>query len=185
VPPLRDDDVNDMDCNGAFMERDYALTINGTSRTVTSEPHHTLLDTLRDHLKLTGAKIGCNEGECASCTVLLDGVPVNSCLVLIGDAAGKSVVTIEGLADGSGSAHPMQRAFVEQGGVQCGYCTPGMIVSACALVAEQPQPTDDEIKFFLAGNICRCTGYNKIVAAVRSGAAAMRAGDVQPVRRAS
>jgi len=167
------------------MERDYELTINGTQRTVKTEPHHTLLDTLRDQLKLTGAKKGCNEGECASCTVLLDGTPVNSCLVLIGDAAHRSVVTIEGLADPSGTPHPMQRAFVEQGGVQCGYCTPGMIVSACALVAEQPHPTDDEIKFFLAGNICRCTGYNKIVAAVRTGAAAMRASHVQPVRRAS
>jgi aerobic carbon-monoxide dehydrogenase small subunit len=167
------------------MARNYQLTINGTHRTVTAEPYHSLLDTLRDRLNLTGAKRGCDEGECASCTVLLDGIPVNSCLVLIGDAAGKSIVTIEGLADAAGAPHPMQRAFVEQGGVQCGYCTPGMIVSACALVAELPHPTDDEIKFFLAGNICRCTGYNKIVAAVRTGAAAMRASGGAWIRRAS
>ena len=166
------------------MERDYEMVINGAARSVRTEPHQTLLDTLRDKLNLTGAKKGCNEGECASCTVLLDGVPVNSCLVLIGDAAGKAVVTIEGLATAAGP-HPMQRAFVELGGVQCGYCTPGMIVSACALLAEQPSPTDEDIKFFLAGNICRCTGYNKIVAAVRVGAAIMRREDAPATRRAS
>jgi aerobic-type carbon monoxide dehydrogenase small subunit (CoxS/CutS family) len=166
------------------MERDYEMVINGAARSVRTEPHQTLLDTLRDKLNLTGAKKGCNEGECASCTVLLDGVPVNSCLVLIGDAAGKAVVTIEGLATAAGP-HPMQRAFVELGGVQCGYCTPGMILSACALLAEQPSPTDEEIKFFLAGNICRCTGYNKIVAAVRAGAAVMRREDAPATRRAS
>jgi carbon-monoxide dehydrogenase small subunit len=160
------------------------MVINGAASTVRTEPHQTLLDTLREKLNLTGAKKGCNEGECASCTVLLDGVPVNSCLVLIGDAAGKAVVTIEGLATADGP-HPMQRAFVESGGVQCGFCTPGMIVSACALLAEQPSPTDEEIKLFLAGNICRCTGYNKIVAAVRAGAAAMRREDAPAIRRAS
>ena len=167
------------------MERDYELIVNGTTHRVAAEPHQTLLDTLRDQLKLTGAKKGCNEGECASCTVLLDGTPVNSCLVLIGDAARKSIVTIEGLVDATGAPHPMQRAFVELGGIQCGYCTPGMIVSACALVAEQPHPSDDDIKFFLGGNICRCTGYNKIVAAVKAGAAALRTTDIHQTRRAS
>jgi carbon-monoxide dehydrogenase small subunit len=115
--------------------------------------------------------------------VLLDGVPVNSCLVLVGDAAGKSIVTIEGVA-GSEGPHPLQRAFVELGGVQCGYCTPGMIVSSCALLREQPDPTDEEIKFYLAGNICRCTGYNKITAAVRSAAETMRGAEAPaPARR--
>jgi carbon-monoxide dehydrogenase small subunit len=136
---------------------------------VETEPHRTLLDVLREDLGLTGSKKGCNEGECASCTVLLDGVPVNSCLVLIPDARDREIVTVEGIAGGS-DAHPVQRAFVELGGVQCGYCTPGFIVSACALLGEQPTPNDEDIKFYLAGNICRCTGYNKITAAVRRAA---------------
>jgi len=165
------------------MTRDYLLTVNGKSSFVKTEPHRSLLDTLRESLGLTGSKKGCDEGECASCTVLLDGVPVNSCLVLVGDAVGKSIVTIEGIA-GTEGPHPVQRAFVELGGVQCGYCTPGMLVSACALLREQPDPTDDEIKFYLAGNICRCTGYNKITAAVRSAADTMRAAEVPaPARR--
>jgi carbon-monoxide dehydrogenase small subunit len=165
------------------MTREYRLTVNGKTSVVTTEPHQSLLDTLRERLGLTGSKKGCDEGECASCTVLLDGVPVNSCLVLVGDAAGKSITTIEGVA-GSEGPHPLQRAFVELGGVQCGYCTPGMIVSSCALLCEQPDPTDEEIKFYLAGNICRCTGYNKITAAVRSAAETMRAAEVPaPTRR--
>ena len=167
------------------MERQYELTVNGTRRTVTAAPHETLLDTLRDRLGLTGAKKGCNEGECASCTVLLDGVPVNSCLVLIGDAAGKGIVTVEGIAGDDGHPHPMQQAFVDLGGIQCGYCTPGMVVSACALLCERPDPTDDEIKFYLAGNICRCTGYNKITAAVRAAAKAMRTAGVPATMRST
>jgi aerobic-type carbon monoxide dehydrogenase small subunit (CoxS/CutS family) len=144
----------------------YELTINGTLRVCETEPYQTLLDTLRDVLGLTGAKKGCNEGECASCTVLLDGRPVNSCLVLIGDATGKAIVTIEGIA-GDGEPHPLQQAFVELGGTQCGYCTPGFIVSSFALLQENPSPDDEQIKQYLAGNICRCTGFNKILAAVR------------------
>jgi aerobic carbon-monoxide dehydrogenase small subunit len=151
------------------MERRYRFTVNGTTRDLTAAPHETLLDALRDRLSLTGAKKGCNEGECASCTVLLNGAPVNSCLVLVGDAAGKSIVTIEGLSR-DGKPHPMQTAFVNLGGVQCGYCTPGMVMSAFALLGEQPNPTSDDIKFYLAGNVCRCTGYNKIIAAVQAAA---------------
>jgi len=153
--------------------RVFQLLVNGATRTVSTEPYQTLLDTLRDQLLLTGAKKGCNEGECASCTVLVDGIPVNSCLVLVGDAEGKAIVTVEGIATGAGP-HPVQDAFVQLGGVQCGYCTPGMVVSACALIGEHPDPTDDEIKTYLAGNICRCTGYNKITAAVRTAARTMR-----------
>jgi len=167
------------------MTQQYLLSVNGKTASETTAPHRSLLDTLREDLGLTGSKKGCDEGECASCTVLLDGVPVNSCLVLVGDAVGKTIVTIEGIADAGGpEPHPLQRAFVNLGGVQCGYCTPGMIVSACALLTEQPDPTDEEIKFYLAGNICRCTGYNKITAAVRSAAETMRAADVPaPARR--
>ena len=134
-------------------------------RQLETEPHRTLLDVLREDLALTGSKKGCNEGECASCTVLLDGIPVNSCLVLIPDARDKEIVTIEGIAAGD-DLHPVQRALAELGGVQCGYCTPGFVVSACALLEAEPNPTSDDIQFYLAGNICRCTGYNKITAAV-------------------
>jgi carbon-monoxide dehydrogenase small subunit len=161
-------------------ERDYEFVINGKPCRVRAAAHHTLLDTLRERMGLTGSKKGCNEGECASCTVLVDSVPVNSCLVLIGDVAGKSVTTVEGLADEH--PHPVQRAFVECGGVQCGYCTPGMVVSTCALLAEHPEPTDEDIKFYLAGNICRCTGYNKITAAVRQAAAELRQAQPTPGR---
>jgi carbon-monoxide dehydrogenase small subunit len=147
--------------------------VNGVRHNVTTEPHRSLLDTLRDDLRLTGSKKGCDEGECASCTVLMDGVPVNSCLVLIGDAVGKAIVTVEGIASDS-ALHPVQQAFIDLGGVQCGYCTPGMVVSACALLREQPDPSDEDIKFYLAGNICRCTGYNKITAAVRTAARAIQ-----------
>jgi carbon-monoxide dehydrogenase small subunit len=164
------------------MERRYRFAVNGATRDVTAAPHETLLDTLRDRLALTGAKKGCNEGECASCTVLLNGVPVNSCLVLVGDAAGKSIVTIEGLSQ-DGRPHPVQKAIVQMGGVQCGYCTPGMILSAVALLGEQPHPTSEEVKFYLAGNICRCTGYNKIIAAVQSAAGEIGAAEPVPMRR--
>jgi carbon-monoxide dehydrogenase small subunit len=157
-----------------MMQRQYHLSINGRGYDVTTEPYQTLLDTLREGLGLTGSKKGCNEGECASCTVLVDGMPKNSCLILIGDAVGKEIVTIEGLAASADRPHPIQEAMVNLGGAQCGYCTPGMIVSAFALLHEDPNPTDDDIKFYLAGNICRCTGYNKITAAVRSAAETMR-----------
>ena len=154
------------------MKQRYALRVNGGVRETEAEPHESLLDVLRENLRLTGSKKGCNEAECGSCTVLLDGRPVVSCLVLVPDAVDREIVTIEALA-GDGTPHPVQRQMVEQGGVQCGYCTPGMIMSAYALLRENPDPTDEDIRFAISGNICRCTGYGKIVKAVRAAAEEM------------
>jgi carbon-monoxide dehydrogenase small subunit len=151
------------------MKQRYALQVNGRIRETEAEPHESLLDVLRENLRLTGSKKGCNEAECGSCTVLMDGRPVVSCLVLVPDAVNQEIVTIEALAE-DGVPHPVQRQMVEQGGVQCGYCTPGMIMSAYALLRENPDPTDEEIRFAISGNICRCTGYGKIVKAVRAAA---------------
>jgi carbon-monoxide dehydrogenase small subunit len=146
---------------------EITLNINGDDYPLETEPHLTLLDLLREEIGLTGTKPNCLEGECGACTVLVDGRAVNSCLYLAVRAAGRSVVTIEGLAEGE-KLHPLQSAFVELGGVQCGYCTPGFIVSAAALLAENPHPSDDELTRALAGNICRCTGYTNIRKAIRS-----------------
>ena len=139
--------------------------------------HHTLLQVLRDQLGLTGTKDGCSEGDCGACTVIVNGAPVNSCLVLAPQADGAEIVTIEGLGTVE-AMHPLQAAFVEEGGTQCGYCTPGIIMSAAALLEKNPEPTEEEIRWALAGNICRCTGYTKIIAAVQRAAAelAQRAG---------
>jgi len=149
--------------------------VNGQAHDVIIEPHMLLIDVLRDELGLTGTKYACGAGDCGACTVLLDGRPVFSCLTLAVTAKGKSILTIEGLADGNGLG-PIQRAFEDQGAVQCGFCTPGMILTAKALLDENPEPTRDEIKTFIAGNLCRCTGYVKIVDAVEAAAAAMRKG---------
>ena len=154
-------------------ESGYGLSINGQWREVASEPHHSLLELLREELRLTGTKVGCNEGECGSCTVLLDGKPVLACLLLIGDAIGREVLTVEGLPLG-GQPHPLQQQMVDLGGIQCGYCTPGIIMSAYALLQEQPDPTPDDVRQAIAGNICRCTGYTKIVDAVQRAAAEIR-----------
>ena len=151
------------------MKQRYALQVNGRTRETEAEPYESLLDVLRENLRLTGSKKGCNEAECGSCTVLMNGRPVVSCLVLVPDAVNQEIVTIEALAE-DGVPHPVQRQMVEQGGVQCGYCTPGMIMSAYALLRENPDPTDEEIRFAISGNICRCTGYGKIVKAVRAAA---------------
>jgi carbon-monoxide dehydrogenase small subunit len=151
------------------------LTVNGKpfEREVDAETR--LLDLLREDLHLTGTKEGCGEGECGACTVLIDGRPVNSCLVLAPQADGADVLTIEGVADGE-RLHPIQQAFVDAGGVQCGFCTPGFIMSTYALLRDTPDPTDDEIRSALEGNLCRCTGYAKIVEAVQLAAARMREG---------
>ncbi|MDR7464448.1 MAG: (2Fe-2S)-binding protein [Armatimonadota bacterium] len=158
-----------------------ALRVNGTPYVVHTPVNHTLLDLLRDGLGLTGTKESCREGVCGACTVLLDGRPVTACLVLAASADGRSVVTIEGIA-GDGGLHPVQEALVECGGVQCGYCTPGVVLSAVALLAEVPDPTEEQIRRALSGNLCRCTGYAKIVQAVQVAARrlATRAARVHP-----
>jgi len=149
------------------------LTVNEELRQVQTQPNQTLLYLLRDDLGLTGTKDGCREGECGACTVLLDGEPVNSCLVLAGQADGREVLTIEGLAR-NGKPHPVQQAFVETGAVQCGFCTPGAIMAAVALLDRFPAPSDDQIRAALVGNLCRCTGYTKMVQAVRLAAGELR-----------
>jgi len=145
------------------------LVINGVEHEVISLPYRTLLDVLREDLHLTGTKNGCETGECGACTVLMDGKPVNSCLVLIGQAEGHRIETIEGLSK-NGELHPLQKAFVEKGAVQCGFCTPGMIMASKALLDENPHPKREEIRSALSGNLCRCTGYTKIIDAVEAAA---------------
>jgi carbon-monoxide dehydrogenase small subunit len=145
------------------------FTLNGRPATVDAPPAARLLDVLRGALGLTGTKEGCGEGECGSCTVLLDGAPVNACLVLFGQVEGRAVTTVEGLGDPA-NLSPLQEAFVKEGGAQCGICTPGFLVSAEALLAAIPQPGETDIREALAGNLCRCTGYQRIVEAVRAAA---------------
>lgn len=149
------------------------LTVNGQLREVAVEPRRTLLELLREDLELTGTKHGCGEGDCGSCVVLLDGEPVNSCLVLALEAAGREVLTIEGMADGN-RLHAIQQAFVDVGAVQCGYCTPGMVLTARALLERNPEPDETEVRRAISGNLCRCTGYQKIVEAILDAAARMR-----------
>jgi carbon-monoxide dehydrogenase small subunit len=141
------------------------MKLNGEEVTVQVKPSATLVEVLRDQLELTGTKVACGEGECGACTVLLDGVPVNSCLVPALKAQGREVMTVEGLAP-LGELHPLQKAFVEHGAVQCGYCTPGMLMSAKAFLDHNPNPTEDEVRLAISGNLCRCTGYAKIVEAI-------------------
>jgi carbon-monoxide dehydrogenase small subunit len=150
------------------MEKEIiTLTVNGESYEALVKPNSTLLDVLRDQLELTGSKRGCDAGDCGSCTVIMDGRPVNACLVLALKAKGREVTTIEGLAEGT-QLHPIQEAFVEYGAIQCGFCTPGMVLSAKALLDRNPKPTEEEIKSGIAGNLCRCTGYIKIVEAIQA-----------------
>lgn len=147
----------------------FSLTVNGDLHEARAEPDAVLLDVLRDNLGLTGTKTNCLEAECGVCTVLVDGKAVCSCITLAAQCQNKSIVTIEGLADG-GELHPLQSAFLEAGAVQCGYCIPGMIMTAAALLREVPNPTESEIREGLAGTLCRCTGYQKIVDAVAAAA---------------
>jgi aerobic-type carbon monoxide dehydrogenase small subunit (CoxS/CutS family) len=150
----------------AIVNYNLSFTLNGEATTVLIEADDRLIDVLRDRLFLTGTKQGCGDGECGACTVLLDGIPVNSCLVPAMKVRGKAVTTIEGLSQGD-TLHPLQESFLEVGAVQCGFCTPGMILSAKALLDHNKKPTDEEIKLALSGNICRCTGYVQIIEAVK------------------
>jgi carbon-monoxide dehydrogenase small subunit len=152
--------------------RQITLIVNGKSYALSIQPWRTLLEVIREDLKLTGTKEGCGLGECGACTVLLDGRTVNSCLVLATEADGKQITTIEGLADGD-KLHSIQQAFVDHGGLQCGFCTPGMIMSAKALLEETPSPTEEEIRRGIAGNFCRCTGYTKIIESIAAAAKSM------------
>ena len=149
------------------------LTVNGTTYPVSIATDRTLSTVLRNELGLTGTKEGCDDCECGACMVLLDGQPINSCSYLAAQAQGRDITTVEGLADGD-DLHPLQRNILATGGVQCGFCTPGMLMSATALLADNPAPTDDEIRLGLSGNLCRCTGYARILAAVAVTAVELR-----------
>ena len=156
------------------MKRPLRLTVNGEPREVLVEPYYSLLDALRDELHLTGTKKGCDEGDCGACTVLLDGRPVTSCLVLAHSAHDAQVTTIEGLAGRDGHLHPVQRAFVTYGGLQCGFCTPGLVMSAVGLLQENPDPSVDDVKYAIGGNLCRCTGYSKVIESIMAAAQELR-----------
>ena len=150
-------------------------TVNGDEVEFLADPRETLLDCLRDKLGMTGAKEGCGTGDCGACSVTVDGRLVCSCLVLGVEAQGKKIETVEGLAEGE-KLHPLQRKFIEHAALQCGICTPGILVAAKALLAQNPDPTEEEVRYWLAGNLCRCTGYDKIIRAVLDAAAEMREG---------
>ncbi len=150
------------------------LTINGETKTLPASPSETLLEFLRRH-GIKSVKFGCGQGACGACTVILDGRPVNSCLVLAAAAEGRRVETLEGLGDDGRRLHPLQEAFMETGAIQCGFCTPGMIMSAASLLRKNPNPGDDQIRSALDGNLCRCTGYEQIFSAVKAAAKKLRA----------
>jgi carbon-monoxide dehydrogenase small subunit len=156
------------------MKKEMQFTLNGEEVKVEVDPTWTLLYVLRDVLELTGTKFGCGYGECGACTVIVDGQAVNSCLLPALEAEGRSVTTIEGLAGADGQLHPLQKAFIDHGAVQCGFCTPGMIMSAKALLDETPDPSEDAVRESIAGNLCRCTGYVKIIEAVKAAAGGRR-----------
>ncbi|SDO34289.1 (2Fe-2S)-binding protein [Desulforhopalus singaporensis] len=157
------------------MNKNITFTVNGEPVSLTVEPRWTLLRVLRDKMFLTGSKEGCGEGECGSCTVLVDGKPVNSCLMLAVAADGKTITTIEGLSRGT-ELHPLQKAFIEKGAIQCGFCTPGMVMTAKSLLDKNPDASAEEIRQEMAGNLCRCTGYTKIVEAVQEVAGQLKGG---------
>jgi aerobic-type carbon monoxide dehydrogenase small subunit (CoxS/CutS family) len=152
------------------MDATITLIVNGTERTVVTDPERSLLDVLREDMHVTGPKYGCGEARCGACTVLMEGKRTLSCVTPVAKADKKKITTIEGLAEGD-RLHPVQQAFLDEGAMQCGYCTPGMILTAAALLNENPQPTDDQIAEGMNGNLCRCNGYTKILNAVRRAAA--------------
>lgn len=155
------------------MKKMIALKVNQETFEIAVDPHRTLLEVIREQLNLTGTHKGCDEGECGACTVLMDGKPVTSCLVLALEAEGKEITTIEGLAEGE-SLHPLQESFVNKGGIQCGFCTPGMILTAKAFLDENPDPTPEDVKKVLSGNLCRCTGYTQIIESVMDAAKVLK-----------
>ena len=152
-----------------------SFTLNGRLQEIEVQPHELLLDVVRERLGLTGAKRSCDVEVCGACTLLVDGRPVSACTTLAFEVRGRSVLTIEGLAE-NGKLHPLQQAFIEHGGFQCGFCTPGMILAAKALLDENPDPSEAELKHFMHGNICRCTGYKKIIESIMAAARTMRSG---------
>jgi isoquinoline 1-oxidoreductase alpha subunit len=158
------------------MPRIGKLHVNGKRLRIDADPGRSLLGVLRDDLGFTGSKYGCGEGQCGACTVLVDGVPRRSCITPLKAAAGKQVTTIEGL-ETNGTLHPLQEAFLQVGALQCGYCTPGMIMSAVGLLSKIPEPTDQEVIHFMEGNICRCCAYPRIIAAIRMAAMTIRRAD--------
>jgi carbon-monoxide dehydrogenase small subunit len=158
-----------------------ALSVNGETRAVAFPTHHTLLEVLREELALTGTKHGCELGECGTCTVLVDGVPVLSCLVLAAEMEGRAIETVEGMQNGN-RLHPLQETFADLGAAQCGYCTPGILMASKALLQANPNPAQQEIREALAGNLCRCTGYHKIIEAVEWAAAKQRGDSWEPPR---
>jgi carbon-monoxide dehydrogenase small subunit len=162
------------------MKQLMRLTVNGSPYEVAVPPWRTLNDLLREDLRLTGTKKGCGDGDCGACTVILNGVSVASCLTLALEADGGEVLTIEGLARDRETLHPLQQAFVEKGGIQCGFCTPGMVLSALYLLSRNPDPTEQEIRAGLSGNLCRCTGYYKIVEAIKEAACRLRTSPTSP-----
>lgn len=156
------------------MKRTVNLKVNGQQTVVHIQPTKTLLDVLRDDLYLIGTKRGCDSGECGACTVLLNGQAVHSCLILAAELEGQDVVTIEGLSKNPKELHPIQRAFIEKGAIQCGFCTPGLVMTAKALLDRNPNPSEEEIRYGISGNLCRCTGYRKIVDAILAAGENMR-----------
>jgi carbon-monoxide dehydrogenase small subunit len=151
------------------------VTVNGDSYSLEVEPELSLLEMLRERLNLTGTNCGCNRGDCGACTVIMDGRAVNSCLVLAAECDGSHVLTIEGLAR-KGKLHPVQEAFIEEGAVQCGFCTPGMVMQTVAFLASNPDPTEEDARRAIEGNICRCTGYERIVVAILNAAGKLKSG---------
>jgi len=166
------------------VSQSITVTVNGDRKTAEVEPRLLLVHFLRETLRLTGTHIGCDTTHCGACTVLVEGVPVKSCTMLAVQADGQQVTTVEALAAG-GTLHPIQAAFKQEHGLQCGFCTPGMMLTSIALLQEKPDPTDEDIRWALSGNICRCTGYMNIVKAVRSAAAQMKAAAAVPAATAA